>query len=107
VTGLASDLTPGSYGQSDANRAPGPLSRGGDAAALFTREARRSGRLVLSLRCSRRGEGFLVECDTYDVSASADAPPKKRAFAFRDRPGAERFAAETLRALEYLGCRVA
>jgi hypothetical protein len=107
VTNLASDLTTGSFGQSDANRSPGSALPGGDAAALFTREARRSGRLVLSLRCSRRGEGFVVECDTYNVSASADAAPKRRAFAFRDRPGAERFAAETLRALEYLGCRIA
>jgi hypothetical protein len=107
VTDLASDLTPGSFGQLDANQAAGSASPGGDTNELFTREARRSGRLVLSLRCSRRGEGFVVECDTYDVSASTDAAPKRRAFAFRDRPGAERFAAETLRALEYLGCRVA
>ncbi len=78
-----------------------------DAAGnLFTREARKSGRLVLSLRCGRRGEGFVVECDTYDVSGPAEADPKRRAFAFRDRPAAERFTAETLRALEYLGCRV-
>ncbi len=107
MTDLASDLTPGSVGQLDANRPVGSASPSGDATALFTREARRSGRLVLSLRCSRRGEGFVVECDAYNVSASADAAPKRRAFAFRDRPGAERFAAETLRALEYLGCRVA
>jgi hypothetical protein len=107
VTNLASDLTPGSYGQLDANGTAGPASPGGEATELFTREARRSGQLVLTLRCSRRGEGFVVECDTYDVSASSDAAPKRRAFAFRDRPGAERFAAETLRALEYLGCRIA
>jgi hypothetical protein len=107
VTNLASDLTPGSFGQSDANRPAGATPPAGDATELFTREARRSGRLVLSLRCSRRGEGFVVECDTYNVSASSDAAPKRRAFAFRDRPGAERFAAETLRALEYLGCRIA
>jgi hypothetical protein len=107
VTNLASDLTPGSFGQLDANRPPSSAPPGGETTELFTREARRSGRLVLSLRCSRRGQGFLVECDTYNVSASTDAAPKRRAFAFRDRPGAERFAAETLRALEYLGCRIA
>ena len=107
MTDLASDLTPSSFGQVDANPPAGSGLPGGDTTELFTREARRSGRLVLSLRCSRRGEGFLVECDTYNVSAATDAAPKRRAFAFRDRPGAERFAAETLRALEYLGCRVA
>jgi hypothetical protein len=107
VTDLVSDLTSGSYGRLDANGIAGSASPVGDATELFTREARRSGRLVLTLRCSRRGEGFVVECDTYDVSSSSDAAPKRRAFAFRDRPGAERFAAETLRALEYLGCRIA
>jgi hypothetical protein len=71
---------------------------------LFTREARRDGRLVVELRCARRGEGFVVECDTYSVSAP-DSSPQRRAFAFRDRPSAERFVSETLRALQYLGCR--
>lgn len=106
MTDLASDLPPGSYGQSDGGPATGAGPAADGAMELFTREARRSGRLVLTLRCSRRGEGFVVECDTYNVSASPDDAPKRRAFAFRDRPGAERFAAETLRALEYLGCRL-
>ncbi len=91
--------------------AEGPAGAGGLAAGsadleLFTREARKAGRLVLALRCVRRGETFVVECDTYDTQAALDAAPKRRAFAFRDRPAAERFVGETLRALEYLGCDV-
>ena len=78
----------------------------GAGLALFTREARRSGRLVLALRCTRRGDGFVVECDAYQVAEPTAAGPKRRAFAFRDSRAAERFAAEMMRALEYLGCRV-
>ena len=78
----------------------------GSGLDLFTREARRSGRLVLALRCTRRGDGFVVECDAYHVAEPSDAGPKRRAFAFRDGRAAERFVAEMMRALEYLGCSV-
>ena len=78
----------------------------GASLELFAREARRSGRLVVALRCSRRGDGFVVECDAYHVTRPGDAGPKRRAFAFRDSRAAERFAAEMMRALEYLGCSV-
>lgn len=94
-------------GAIDLMDASGTQPSSGTALELFTREARKSGRLVLALRCARRGEGFVVESDAYDVRGPVDAPPKRRAYAFRDRPAAERFVSETLRALEYLGCRVA
>ena len=93
--------TAAAIGGVDAGRDPGAVA----GHELFTREARRDGRLVVELRCSRRGEGFVVECDTFNVAGPADASPKRRAFAFRDRPSAERFVTETLRAVEYLGCR--
>jgi hypothetical protein len=86
--------------------ASGTETLNGTGLELFTREARRSGRLVVALRCTRRGDGVVVECDAYHVAEPAVAGPKRRAFAFRDSRAAERFAAEMLRALEYLGCNV-
>ena len=103
MTDLAADLTPGLYAQQQPR---GDTSMQSDDHILYTREARRSGRIVLTLRCSRRGDRFVVECDTHNVSAAADAAPKRRAFAFRERAAAERFSVETLRALECLGCQV-
>ena len=105
MTNLAADLSSGAFGQTEGSR-PAVTTPLTDDHTLYTREARRSGRLVLTLRCSRRGDRFVVECETYNVAAAADAAPKRRAFAFRDRAGAERFSTETLRALEYLGCHV-
>ena len=105
MTDLAADRGAGVYGRLEPTLRT-EVAAMSDLHTLFTREARRDGRLVLTLTCSRRGERFVIECDTYNVTAAADAAPRRRAFAFRDRPGAERFSVETLRALEYLGCQV-
>lgn len=105
MTNLAADLGMRGHGGLGSPSLP-ETAAAGDVHTLYTREARQGGRLVLTLRCSRRGERFVVECDTYNVSAPTDAAPRRRAFAFRERAAAERFALETLRALEYLGCQV-
>jgi hypothetical protein len=89
----------------DLGRASSHATATAETGALW-REARKDGRVVLTLRCSRNGEAYVVACDAYPVSAAAGEPPEHRTYAFGDLQDAELFVNEAARALEYLGCTI-
>jgi hypothetical protein len=78
----------------------------GTALAGMDLLARREGRLIAALRCGRKGEGFVVDCEAYPTEGVLRVAPERRSYAFRERHDAEQFIHEAARALEYLGCTV-
>ena len=74
---------------------------------VFSREARRGGDLVVRMRCVRRGEIFVVDCEVHPQEARSGAGPELRSYSFGDRHEAKLFVDESAQALEYLGCEIA
>ncbi len=83
-------------------------SRGVEPAddVLFEHQARAGGKVVAILRgIAGDGGAVTVEAEVYNTT-SKKAQGLARPFPFPNRVQAERFADETLRCLQYLGCDV-
>jgi hypothetical protein len=74
--------------------------------ALFAYELRREGRPVALLRGTAAEGVVTVETSIYSVNAGPSDPPMERPFRFTSPEAAQRFADETVLALEYLDCDV-
>ena len=70
------------------------------------REARKDGRVVLTLRCARSGDGYVVAAEAFPLDGTLGTPPDRRSYSFDDRQDAELFVNDAVRALEYLGCTI-
>jgi hypothetical protein len=78
----------------------------GKDGTFFSYEVRREGKPVASLRAVAADEGVTVETEIHPVGRPPSDPPVQRPFAFGSLEAAQRFADETLMALEYLDCEI-
>jgi hypothetical protein len=69
------------------------------------RSARKDGREIVTLRCVAAGVGaFTIECDVYPAGGLRVEPLRPGPYRFATRDEADAFIAESVLALEYLGC---
>jgi hypothetical protein len=90
-----------------AKRAPktGGANPGQDG-TLFSYELRREGRPLASLHGVVANGNVVVEAEIYPIGRPAGDPPLQRPFSFASAEAAQRFADESLMALEYLNCEL-
>jgi hypothetical protein len=74
---------------------------------LYTHEIRKEGRPVVKLTAVTNGDATVtVETEVFPVTLPPGQSGVRRPFRFAGNEAAERFAEETLLALEYLNCDV-
>jgi hypothetical protein len=72
---------------------------------LDRRSARKDGREIVTLRCVRAADSaFTIECDVYPAGGLRVEPLRPGPYRFATRDEADAFMAESVLALEYLGC---
>ena len=79
---------------------------GTDGSPLFRHEARREGKIVAALVGVGQLDGTVVVETTVTPPGGKPDDALRRPFSFPHVEAAHRFAAETVLALEYLGCDV-
>lgn len=84
-------------------RAP---SRGAGGGVVFHHEARRDGKTLVTLEGKQQQDGTVVVEATVTAVGKGPDDALTRPFPFPQPELARRFAAETLQALEFLGCDV-
>jgi hypothetical protein len=89
-----------------AKRAPRTAAKPGKDGTLFTYELRREGRPLASLHGVVADGNVIVEAEIYPVGRPPGDPPVQRPFSFASVEAAQRFADESLMALEYLNCEL-
>ena len=73
---------------------------------LFYYEVRRDGRPLASLRGLATGGGYTVEAEIHPAGLPPGSDPLLRPFSFASAEAAQRFADESVMALEYLNCEL-
>jgi hypothetical protein len=72
---------------------------------LDRRSARKDGREIVTLRCVQAADGAVtIECDVYPAGGLRVEPLRPGPYRFATRAEADAFIAESVLALEYLGC---
>ena len=89
-----------------AKRAPKTDAKPGKDGTFFTYEVRHEGKPLAHLRAVAADDGVTVETEIHPAGRPPGEPPLQRPFSFASLEAAQRFAEESLMALEFLDCDI-
>ncbi len=89
-----------------AKRSPKAESKPGKDGTFFSFEVRREGKPLAHLRAVAAQDGVTVETEIHPVGSPPGEPPVQRPFSFGSLEAAQRFADDSLMALEFLDCDI-